>query len=236
MTKDELKSEFKALHRKGKLDECFNLLDKYVSKHTDIDNEIATIQARYENNRRLSRKGTTNESFLSMEINAISESILHTVNEIKEGDMAEPALDMKSSRILIICLNDSDEFYMRAFCSRMRIPNYEVKQLKEYEEPTEYDFIIFDNHSIKNIEENFRQLKDEEKAHIKLMEEYIEEYNDHKKYMIHFGENTSVVSNNRDIIYAGNSKFALYSRIQEMIQYISNDRLYKKNTEGEATL
>lgn len=226
MTSAELKSAFRELIRKGKLDEGFNLLDLHVSKDGDIGNEIALTQGRFENNQRLLHKGTTAMNIISMEVNAITESISLTVRNIQDKDMAEPELDVHNCHILVICLNASDEFYMRAFFSRMSIPNYYVKQLKEYEEPTDYDFIIFDNHSL-NIEDEF-ELKDEEIAHLQLMEKYIEEYNDHKKYMIHFGDTSKVVTANRDVIYAGNSKFALYSRIQEMIQYIGKDRLYKK--------
>jgi hypothetical protein len=228
MTADELISASKQLLGKGKLKECFILLDKNISKATDCEvyNTILLIQGRYENAQRSIRRGLSTED--SPTVHAINAHLLGEINEIRNEHIAEPYLDLKSSRVLIICLNDSDEFYMRAFCSRMSIPNYEVKQLKEYEEPTEYDFIVFDNHSIKSDEKNYLGLRDEEITHLKLMEEYIEEYNEHKKYMIHFGDNSQVVTDNRDVIYAGNSKFALFSRIQEMIQYIGKDRLYKK--------
>jgi hypothetical protein len=227
MTAAELKSTFKESIRKGKLDEGFILLDKHLSKTSDISDDILVMQGRYENNRRMADLGVNN--MIGAETNAISVGIVSIINRIKDEDMAEPILDMNSSRLLIICQNDADEFYIRAFCSRMSIPNYDVKQLKEYEEPTDYDFIVFDNHSIKNIEENYRGLNEGEIKHLQLMEVYIKQYNDHKKYMIHFGENTNVVSANRDVIYAGNSKFALFSRIQEMIQYIGKDRLYKRD-------
>jgi hypothetical protein len=59
---------------------------------------------------------------------------------------------------------------------------------------------------------------------------YIEEYKEHQKYMIHFGENWDSVSQNRNSVYAANSKFALFSRIQEMINFIHHDRLYSKAT------
>lgn len=226
MTVDELKSLVDPLIRKAKLEEVFILLDKHISKKSKFGDDLLVIQGRFENNRRTANLGTTPDNLINMEVNAISKSVLDTLRMLQNEDIAEPILDVKNSRILIICRNNSDEFYMRAFCGRMGIPNYDVKQLKEYEEPTEYDFIIFDNHSIKEIENEF-ELSSDEIAHLKLMTEYIEEFSEHKKYMIHFGEMINVVSKNRDVIYAGNSKFALFSRIQEMIQYIGKDRLYK---------
>ena len=227
MTANELKSKFDQLIAKAKLEEGFNLLDTHVSKLSEIwEDEILLLQSQFSELNRERIVGIIKRDDYTIVKQSIQSRIRESIKKLNDEDIVKPVIDENECKILIICRDDTDEFYMRSFCGQKTNLKYEVKQLKVYELPTNYKFIIFDNHSIKNIEDKF-ELKDDEVAHLELMKEYIEEFAEHKKYMIHFGEMTDVVSKNRDIIYSANSKFALYSRIMEMNKYIDDDRLYK---------
>lgn len=225
MTAADFKSSFQQLIAQAKLEEAFNWIDTHVSKSSDIwQDEILAVQSQFSELEREFNVGIIERNEYRTVRNGIQYRLNNIVKKLDDVDIVEPIEDKNA--ILIICRNDTDEFYMRDFCSQKKELNYEVKQLKAYEDPTNYRFIIFDNHSIKDIDDRF-QLKEDEIPHLNLMKEYIEEYREHKKYMIHFGNEATIVRTNRDIVYSANSKFSLYSRILEMEQYIQDSRVIK---------
>jgi Effector-associated domain 11 len=229
MTKDEIKSTFQKLLGKGtRLEEIFNLLDKTIAKDKPISNAITLIRAQLA---RLNDENDGNRiqrSDYVFERNSIDFRLSNVIEKIEETDTVasiednEDKIDENDKEILVICRNDTDEFFMTTFCGQKQGLKCKVKQSKTYIDPKNYKFIIFDNHSIKNIDDKF-DLKDDEIAHLNLMKEYINEYREHEKYMIHFGDNASIVNQNRDIVYSANSKFSLYSRIKEMEKYIRDE-------------
>ena len=230
MTSDDIKSIFQKLLGKGtRLEEVFNLLDKTIDKNKPISTEITLVRAQLARLNDESDGDRIKRADYLTERNSIDYRLSKIVKKIEDSDTIEAIedmsykMDINDKPILVICRNDTDEFFMRAFCDQKQGLNCEVKQLKAYTDPANYKFIIFDNHSIKDIDDRF-DLKEDEIAHLNLMKEYIEEYRDHNKYMIHFGDNAKIVSKNRDIVYSANSKFSLYSRIREMENYIRDEK------------
>ena len=225
MTAAELKEQFDELVAQGRLEGGFLLLHDHLSKECKEKNTILSNQSQLSRLETQNNEGVLDGRDYRLDLNRITSRMIKIVSKLVDADIAKENGKKVPKEILIICRNEKDEFYMQTFCSRQRDLVCEVKQLKTYEAPTDYKFIIFDNHSIKDIS-NKHGLKDDAIAHLNLMKEYIEQYDDHQKYMIHFGENTDIVSQNRDIVHAANSKFTLYSRIDEMNKYIDHDCLY----------
>ena len=113
---------------------------------------------------------------------------------------------------------------MREFFRRMQFKEYDIKLSNTYYKPTNYHLMIFDNHSCpthKPIE-----LTNLDNVHLNRMQEYFDKVSD--VYFIHFGTQYALLSDvkYRERMHMANSKFALYSRIKEMQEYIQKDLIY----------
>ena len=225
MTAAELKEQIEDLIREAKLETAFILLNKHLVKDADIRQDVLANEQNLSDLNRRFNVGITKNDDYTIERNSITARLLRIIKPLSDEDVVQHTDEEDHKDILIICRNDKDAFYMQAFRHQQPQLKCTIKQLTVYKDPTDYKFIIFDNHSIKDINTK-STLEQDAILHLALMKEYIEAYSEHQKYMIHFGEMTDIVNKNRDIVYAANSKFALFSRIEEMNNYIKSERKF----------
>ncbi|HRF41552.1 MAG TPA: hypothetical protein PK198_22315 [Saprospiraceae bacterium] len=126
-------------------------------------------------------------------------------------------LTLATARILVISPTDTDSWEMRIFISRMPFENvferdYVVRQMV----PTdEYDFAIFDARKLPKIFEN-TVLNTEDESYLKLFRQYLKMP---LRYIVFFGEFLHDLD--RERCPSANSKFTLYARIRELIEFIN---------------
>lgn len=128
-------------------------------------------------------------------------------------------LKIENARILVVSKNESDSRLMKTFIARMPFNlterDFKVGQLA----PTDdYDFVIFDAMSLPRINKD-TQLNPEDSAHLQLFRDYL---NKPVKYIVYYGE--FLFDLDRERCPSANSKFSLFARIRELIDFINHYR------------
>jgi hypothetical protein len=215
---------------KADLQVMFDLLHNNVCPKSDRYNEFLLLNHRYNKN----KVGLINDSLpyevYSREDNKITEALLHWVDQISESDLNSNIIDRVKeilNPVLVVCSSDESRQYMQKIFSLLNFKNAKVIVGEKLEDITEFDLVIFDNRKLKDCpsEALLSKLSDGEKhkieATLSLMETYISKTD---KFLIHFGERLFWINKNRERVYAANSKFALYARIKEMLDFIASYR------------
>jgi hypothetical protein len=128
-------------------------------------------------------------------------------------------LKLETARILIISKNESDSRALKTFLSRMSFNlterDFAVGELV----PTDdYDFAIFDAMSLPRIDKD-TMLEDGDLSHLKLFHDYLAKP---IKYVVYYGKFFHDLDQER--CPSANSKFSLFARIRELIDFINHYR------------
>lgn len=123
----------------------------------------------------------------------------------------------ETARILTISRTDDDRAYMEDFFERTTFakPDFAVGKFVPADK---YDFIVFDARSLPpatNIE-TFAKLPGDIQKHYFLLDRYL---NDTSKYVLFFGKFYYLL--NQERCPSANSKFTLFARIRELIEFIN---------------
>jgi len=130
-------------------------------------------------------------------------------------------LTLSSVRILIISPTETARDEMKLFISKMPFDNifardYVVAQLV----PTdEYDFAIFDARSLPPVRKE-TLLSPEDEAYLQVFRQYLTKP---IRYVLYYGEFLHDLD--RERCPSANSKFTLFARIRELIEFINACRL-----------
>lgn len=124
---------------------------------------------------------------------------------------------MSSPRILVVSRIEEDQVILEDFFERAPFPKPDFV-LNKFVPADKYDFVIFNcqNRPIAN-QEVLLSLPEEQRQFIHLLSEYLDRTN---KYFVFFGG--FYYNLNYDRCQAANSKFSLYARLREMIDFIGN--------------
>lgn len=207
MKKDELIIEIKQKIASHLIEEALTQLGKYIIQDSESHDKLTLMQSAY--------NGLMDESFMgfithterSAKLAQIADNILRFMRGLDSNDIGEQKEKKKKEPyLLIICPNETQKEEMVDFFSIHKFPKFDVVVSQIYLENDPYDLIIFDN----------RDLSKE--IHDPLMQEFI----DHtKKFMIHFGGYSDLVSQQRARMHSANSIFALHARVKEMLAFIN---------------
>lgn len=125
-----------------------------------------------------------------------------------------------SARILIVSKNETDRDNLKTFLSRMPFHLTERDFAVGKLVPTDdYHFAIFDAMSLPRINPN-TELSAEDAAHLQLLRDYLAKP---VKYIVYYGEFLHDLD--RERCPSANSKFTLFARIRELIEFINAYRL-----------
>lgn len=128
-------------------------------------------------------------------------------------------LKLENARILVVSRTPDDSAYMQDFFARIEdlpTPDFVVGKTVPSDK---YDFIVFDAHSLPpapNIEA-FTKLPNDIQAHYFLLDNYLR---DTAKYIVFFGKYYHNL--NQERCPSANSKFTLFARIRELIDFINH--------------
>lgn len=130
-------------------------------------------------------------------------------------------LTLSSVRILIISPTDTARAEMKRFISRMPFDNvYERDYVVAQVIPTdEYDFTIFDARSLPPVRKE-TVLSPEDEAYLQVFRQYLTKP---IRYVLYYGEFLHDLD--RERCPSANSKFTLFARIRELIEFINACRL-----------
>jgi hypothetical protein len=125
-----------------------------------------------------------------------------------------------SARILVVSPNETASDYMKDFFERiegMRTPDFVIGKFVPADK---YDFIVYDCRMAPTYKiEDYIKLPDEVQAHFSLLDRYIQDTN---KYIVFFGRYYHNLNYER--CPSANSKFTLYARMKELMDFLNNYR------------
>lgn len=132
-------------------------------------------------------------------------------------------LTFTTARILVISRTEEDLTYMEDFFQHLDIMKTPVFEVNRFVPADKYDFIIFDAHSLPSASsmEAFVKLPDDIQAHYFLLDRYLR---DTTKYVVFFGKYYHNL--NQERCPSANSKFTLFARIRELIDFINHYKAY----------
>jgi len=128
-------------------------------------------------------------------------------------------MTLSTARILVISPSVDDQAYMQDFFERiedMKTPQFVVGKFALADK---YDFIVFDAHNLPPVPniEAFNKLPDDIQAYYFLLEKYLR---DTSQYILFFGKYYHNL--NQERCPSANSKFSLFARIRELIDFINH--------------
>ncbi len=126
-------------------------------------------------------------------------------------------LTLSTARILLISPTEKAKDEMKRFISRMPFDNvYERDFVVAQVIPTdEYDFAIFDARSLPPVRKE-TVLSPEEEAYLEVFRQYLTKP---IRYVLYYGEH--LYDLDRERCPSANSKFTLFARIRELIEFIN---------------
>ena len=241
MTVQQLKVQVLEFIKKNDLKKALDAFDDAIDNNSDIAKVLAILFGQWKEQKLQELAGLLDFAEKSKFNSQLSNRLMGLSETIDISDLK------KSIPICVVCKNEDDKAYMQEFFRRMPLPNAAIHVSKTYSDiANNAKLVIFDNHSViipkveqkckcedlikqhLNIESTPKQeekpvMSQEDNEHLKLMKDYIGVTD---KYIIHFGNFLPFLEQYRDKVHAANSKFALFSRIEEMLDFIDKDRLY----------
>lgn len=127
-------------------------------------------------------------------------------------------IDISTAQLLVISPTPDDRAYMEDFFDRTPFakPDFGVAKFVPADK---YDFIVFDAHGLPpapNVEA-FTKLPETVQTHYFLLDRYLRDTN---KYVLFFGKYYHNL--NQERCPSANSKFTLFARIQELIDFLNH--------------
>ena len=128
------------------------------------------------------------------------------------------SLSLSTARILVVSPSPGDSAYIEYFfdLTPFTKPDFSIAK---FQPSYKYNFIVFDARSLPaapNIE-TFAKLPEAVQGHYFLLDRYLQDTN---KYILYFGK--YYYNLNQERCPSANSKFTLYARVQELIDFINN--------------
>lgn len=213
----ELKNNLKDLIEDN-LKVCIDELKKLLGNESRLD-ELRLISSNYKSYRQKENMGTADFDFLQIQRQQVANSLINLINDLAETDFRKGAFEPQGieAHILVVSYDKTAEQEMRRFFSAYFFKNVEYSISGQVIKPKDCDVILFDNRIMgKDIyaENDEKQLPELAQNHLTLLRNYLKETTFN---IIYFGDNLHLVTKNRNRINAANSRFTLYSRIQETL-------------------
>ena len=128
-------------------------------------------------------------------------------------------ISLSTARILVISKTETERDHLKTFLSRMPFNLTERDFVVGKLAPTDdYDFVIFDAMSLPRINPN-TELSPEDAAHLQLFRDYLTKP---IRYIVYYGEFLHDLD--RERCPSANSKFTLFARIRELIDFMNHYR------------
>ena len=198
--KSELKNK---LIKKAPSDVIFEL-QRHLVPDTSRYITFLTLASAYSNLKADEMSGVLSEKEISIEHNKIVRNLINYIDILEKDEVFDSPLHYIPiiEEVLIVCNSNEEETFEKLF-RKLNFKNVTVRAEYKFNDDDKQLIIVFDGRT-KNVDE--------------LMTEYLKKKE--SAFLFFLGEYSNVVKENRERVYAANSKIALYARIKELIDYI----------------
>lgn len=227
----ELKEKLQDQLSGNELRKVLDTLKEILKSGTDTHNNFILLRRRF--NDMMDKRQTNTISFDNEQIesNKIAIALLDCIQLLEQKDLKSTSVSgHKDINAPLLVLTDKE--YLQSITDlfkSLRLTNTSVLSFNEDNIQYEgYDLIIFNNtdlpfcpsaDALNKMELTLKQKIDNRTA---LMKHVLDNT---PRFLIHFGDLLFWLNNHRDRIHAANSKFSLYARIKEMLDYIDTYRV-----------
>lgn len=129
-------------------------------------------------------------------------------------------ISLSTAKILVVTQNDHDQEYLEDFFERIDdLPKPEFVSGKIKRVIDKFDFVVFSAHLIGELrnEDAVKNLPEDARFHLSLLDYLLQNTT---KYVLYFGKFNYGL--NQERCPSANSKFTLFARIRELIDYINH--------------
>lgn len=230
MEVSKLQKKLHDLYEDNKIKNVFSTLKAELDAEGERISIFRNLKRRYNKITDQKMADTIDRGAYNLEMNQVLEALSSFIESLKTSDLGskvEPSHAEISNQILVFTKEQEVE-NVSEFFRQLNFVNVKVKQNGEEVELSEFDLIVFDNSDLPVCynRKSFAELEAEQRIIVeKRMEEMDFIINESSKFIIHFGGILFWVNAHRDRVQAANSKFSLYARTKEVIDFINTYRV-----------
>jgi len=226
----DFKKQVEELFASNRLKEALALLNAELSVEAPPKKRTLFLQLRNRFNAIQEQKiaEVISWSEANVATNKIGMDFLQFVEQLEQSDLksktATTHQDILNS-ILVICPAAANKQELEEFFQQLRFINARVQSDADVQFPLEgYDLIIFDNQHLPDcpVPAAAEKLSPEQQStlqeRVALMQRILSETT---TPLLHYGERLYLVNEHRQRIYAANSRFSLYARTKELLDFIN---------------
>lgn len=204
----------------NQIDNAFILLVKQVQRSSPFFTDVLIHSAQWNDLSQQQRRGVISEDNRRLETNKLLQSLIELGKNLPQEDWIHESNPEQHDAvpILAICKDMHDLREMHDYFARLPIVDISYAVQEAYDPPPAGTrLLLFANHQIGTVEKGRVSYNDEEQKRLTLMQTYLEHTN---LYGVHYGKFWDQMDSLRDRLHAANSRFALFARVKEAVEYV----------------
>lgn len=224
----KLKKELLALYADGNLKDVLKILGDKLDVEKDVYRRYLDVSRRYNSVQDEKMAGRISFEQGNIAMNRIGDALLnliHSINLEDIGDIEDVPKQNKIENKIAVFTQEQEKLKVGDFFRQFNFENIEVFSMtEELFNIKDYDLIIFDNQDLPpcsslNVYQGLPEAAQKAISdRIAKMEQVIQETS---RFMVHYGGMLYWVNSHRDRVQAANSRFSLYARTKEVIDFIN---------------
>jgi hypothetical protein len=238
----DLKQNIKVLLEEGKIKKGFKLIKKVLNRESNNYSKFNSLRAQFNLIQDKNMSNSINLDTYDAELEKIGKLLWTFTESLNEADLetVHEFVHHEISNKILVLTTKTQIKSVKFFFKQLSFVNVHIKPMGAFSSIMldKYDLIIFDNKDLKPCykksdltdkvasDERKYIMPTEERYAIKdridKMEKVIKETT---RFIIHYGEHLFWINSNRERIQAANSKFSLYARTREVIEFINTYRV-----------
>ncbi len=220
MNLQTLQQQTKTLVGDAKLGTAFELLKKHVAPHSSRYNDLMIIKSNHADVSNAGMVGTLTYEYLQTGKNQIAHKIISYVDVLEEEDVRNPVAAEQHKDFLVICPT-AQMPKMKEYFTSLQFSGFEVCSYEAVLDIAPYKLLVFYNMDLPHCpqEAGKQELDTAIQQNIEARIQFMETCLSTKQYAVYYGNNFYWVNDRRDYIHPANSRFALFARVREMLQF-----------------
>ncbi|MCB0654140.1 MAG: hypothetical protein KDC85_22865 [Saprospiraceae bacterium] len=220
MNIEKIKGRLKNLIKKDQTSIAIQELEKYIPSNKDAYDEIILLGAR---SYRIKKEESLdrNNPKVTIDKNILDNDLMTLINKLNEDEFQGFDREITYEKFFVVTPTSKRKGEIEEFFPEEYFPNCEVIVSEEIKTKPRSKFIIFDFYGFEKInspesENVFIKKHPALKSYLLILSELVKQ----RHFIIYLGNHYYNLDNWREQVHAANSKFALYARIREMIEYL----------------
>ncbi len=220
MTPQELLAQIQEDLESKTLKHIFARLKEAMKAESEYYDQYILMRGRFNEANESMNTGVLSFPDYQVQVSQIKSAVLSFARKLEakdlKGEAKEVKLDMIPDPVLVVCSSEESQKEMRTFFELLDFADVKLVQGEAGLGEKAYDLVVFDNRDLPT----GRDLSAGDQARLQTRTALMQKYLDvGKEYLVHFGEFLPFVSQNRGQVQAANSKFTLYARIKELLDF-----------------